>query len=103
MPNIYTNEEVVLCAFIALYDKGLLNTRKITSLTGRSETSIKLKVQNIAAMLDYKGIARNQSVAALTGQVRGEIGRETDWGVVEPLLQIGKDAHWKRCKEILIS
>ena len=81
----------------------MLTTRKITSLTGRSEASIKLKVQNIAAMLDYKGIARNQSVTALTGQARGETGRETDWGAVEPLIQIGKEAHWTRCKEILIS
>jgi len=102
MRNPYTENEVVLCAYIALFDTALLNTKKITSIAGRSEASIKLKVQNIAAMLDHKSIKRNQNITALTGLVRGETGRDTDWEVVEPLIQMGKEAHWKKCKGILI-
>ncbi len=60
-----------------------------------------MKVQNIAAMLDDKGIQRSPDVKALSGMPPGESGRETDWPLIEQLLSSGKSAHWQRCKSIL--
>lgn len=100
--NYYTEQEVVLCAYIALYSSGLLSEKKIANFGSRSEGSVKMKIQNIAAMLDEKGIARNPAVKALSGMPPGESGRATDWSILEKLLSVGKENHWTQCKGILI-
>ncbi len=99
--NIYTEDEIILCAYIALYEGALLSEKKISNIGNRSEGSVKMKVQNIAAMLDDKNVSRNPSVSALAGLPSGESGRETDWLVVESLVNIGKKEHWVQCKNIL--
>ena len=97
----YTEDEVVLCSYIALYDGALLSERKISGIEKRSEGSVKMKVQNIVAMLDDKGVPRNRKVSALAGLPAGESGRETDWDLVSEMIKIGKNDHWAKCKEII--
>lgn len=99
--NIYTEDEVILCAYIALYEGALLSEKKISSIGNRSEGSVKMKVQNITAMLNDKKISRNPSVAPLAGLPAGETGRETDWEIVKVLVNLGKKDHWAKCKEII--
>lgn len=88
--NNYTENEVILCTYIALYEGALLSEKKIANFGGRSEGSVKMKVQNIAAMLDDKDIPRNSSVSALAGLPAGESGRETDWPLVQGLVTLSK-------------
>lgn len=99
--NYYTEQEVVLCAYIALYGSGLLSEKKIANFGTRSEGSVKMKVQNIAAMLDDKGISRCADIKALSGMPPGESGRETDWPIVKKVVVSGKAEHWAQCKSIL--
>jgi hypothetical protein len=76
--SAYTEDEVILCAYIALCEGALLSETKIAGIGKRSEGSVKMKVQNIAAMLDDKAISRNAKVSALAGLPARESGRETD-------------------------
>jgi len=99
--NIYTEDEVILCTYIALYEGALLSEKKISSIGKRSEGSVKMKVQNIAAMLDDKKISRNPKISPLAGLPAGESGRETDWPTVQKMLGLGKKDHWSKCKEII--
>jgi hypothetical protein len=99
--NYYTESEIVMCAYIALHGRALLNEKKIASLGKRSEDSIKMKVQNIAAMLDEKGIQRNPDVPALSGKPPGESGRETDWEIVGELVTLTKKELLAKCTAIL--
>ena len=99
--NAYTEDEVILCAYIALYEGALLSEKKIAGIGKRSEGSVKMKVQNIAAMLDDKKISRNTNVSALAGLPSGESGRETDWPLVQGLVDLGKKDHWSKCKAII--
>lgn len=99
----YTVDEVVLCTYIAMYGAGLLVEKKVASFGKRSEGSVKMKVQNIAAMLDEKGIDRHPSISPLSGVTTGESGRETDWELVQVLANLEKSELWTKCKEILAS
>lgn len=102
MPASYTEEEIILCTYIARFDNKLMSESKISSVRNRSIGSIKMKIQNIVAMLDEKGIERNPSLTALAGMPTGQVGRKTDWEVVSQLCLLDKKDHWKKCKEILI-
>jgi hypothetical protein len=102
MPIPYTSEDIVLCTYIARYGTGLFTESKVAKYGGRSLSSVKMKVQNIVAMLDEKGIERCPDMAALTGKPQGETGRETNWSQVEHLVTLDKTDHWAQCKNILI-
>lgn len=99
--NLYTDDELILCAYIALYGRVLLIEKKIASTFKRSEASIIMKVQNITAMLDEKGMKRSKDISALTGVTTGKEGRRTNWDIVSELINLGKDEHKKLCKEII--
>ena len=99
--NTYTDEEVILCAYIALYGRVLFIEKKIASTFERSEASIIMKVQNIAAMLDEEGIERNNEISALSGVTTGQEGRRTNWDIVNKMVNIGKDEHKQLCKNII--
>ena len=98
----YTSEDIVLCTYIARYCTGLLTESRVANYGGRSAGSVKMKVQNIVAMLDEKGIERCPDIAPLTGRPQGETGRETNWPQVEHLVTLDKADLWAQCKKILI-
>jgi hypothetical protein len=100
--NSYTEDEVKLCTYAALYDEiefGSVDT--IHELTGRSKSSIKMKIQNIAAILDEEGIKRNKRVSALSGMPPGADGRRTNWVTIEPLTRLTRDDFRSMCRKIV--
>ena len=99
----YTDDEIVLCTYIVLYGRSLIIEKKIASYGGRSEASVRMKVQNIAAMLDEEGIGRSREVTALTGATTGKDGRRTNWDVVSKLVRTSKEEHKQKCKDIIAS
>ena len=98
----YTSEDIVLCTYIARYCTGLLTESKVANYGGRSVASVTMKVQNIVAMLDEKGIERCPGIAPLAGLPQGETGRETNWSQVERLVTLDKADLWAQCKDIVI-
>jgi hypothetical protein len=74
---------------------------KIESLTHRSLASIKMKIQNIVAMLDEAGIQRYSNESPLTGLPQGQSGRKTNWEIVEPLCKLSKQTFLQKCRSIL--
>lgn len=102
MPIPYTSNDIVLCTYIARYGTGRFAESKVARYGGRSEGSVKMKVQNIVAMLDEKGIERCPDINPLSGKPHGETGRETNWPQVERLVTLDKADHWAQCKNILI-
>jgi hypothetical protein len=99
--NAYTKDEIALCTYAARFDvHDIGGIEAIRSLSGRSEASIQMKIQNIAAMLDEAGIARESDVSALTGVPADQSGRRTNWDWVEPLASISKAQLLSTCKRI---
>jgi hypothetical protein len=102
--NLYTEDEITLCTYIAIYGTNDFNENTIHTKYGiRSLSSIQMKIQNIAAMLDEDGITRYSGVKGLTGKTTGETGRRTNWDWVEKSIQFSKDNLLSKCKEILNS
>lgn len=101
--NLFTENEIVLCTYIARFGREKFNESNIHKWFSRSEASIKLKVQNIASMLDEKGYPFSSSVTPLTGLPRGKTGRRTNWDVVSNLVQLSESAHHAKCIRIFDS
>src|SRR5688500_16192073 len=100
--NSYTQNEVILCLYAAMYDEnefGGIGT--IHRISARSVSSIKMKIQNIAAILDEEGLPRNQRVAPLSGMPPGEAGRRTHWDIIEPLTKVTRDDLRSMCRKIV--
>ena len=102
MPNLYTNKEIILCTYIARYGSGRFTESKVANYGERSADSVIMKVGNIVAMLDEKGIERCPDIAPITGMPQGQTGRQTNWSQVERLVTLDKADLWAQCREILI-
>ncbi len=94
MRNLFTKDEIILCTYAAMYgveDFGGID--EIYSLQHRSISSIKMKIMNIASMLDENGIKRfnYDRVPPLTGLTTGKRGRRTNWDLVSTLYAIDKN------------
>lgn len=98
--NLFTDEEITLCAYIAINGRSEFGKEKIVGLTNRSLPSICMKVQNIAAMLCEEGYGCHASISLLTGLPKGLRGRRTNWDVVKNLPITNKSAHFIICKKI---
>ena len=98
--NRFTEDEVVLCAYIARFGRDKYDELAIHNWCSRSLDSIKIKVRNIAAMLDEEGYPSSSRVAPLSGRPHGEIGRRTNWNVVGSLVQLSETAHYAKCIRI---
>lgn len=102
--NLFTRDEIILCTYAVLYgDRDLGGIEAIQSLTNRSSGSIRMKIQNIAAMLDDAGIRRFSTVSPLTGLPPGQRGRSTNWEVVEPLTRRSRSDLLGDCRAVLAS
>ena len=101
MRNLFTKEEKILCAYIALYDDSI-SIEDIEYLINRSTTSINMKIQNYAALFDFLNVKRNNKITPLSGKKHGESGRMTDRETIEPLIKLGKDNLLRKCKDIII-
>jgi len=99
--KLYTAPEIVLCTFISKYGRDIIQEQTVCQLQERSESSIKMKVQNIASMLNEEGIDFSNEVSVLTGLPEGKKGRRTNWEIVSKLVALGKEKHKALCFEIL--
>lgn len=99
--NTYTSNEIILCAYAALYDVHEFGgAEAIHNLTGRSLSSIKMKIGNMAAMLDEEGIVRNPRVSPLLGTPPGQGVRRTDWEEVKVIVTMPKPQLQSLCRRI---
>lgn len=101
MRNLYTEDEIIVCTYIARFGRYDFTEHDVVKITNRSLSSIKMKVQNIASMLDEAGAKTSDQVSKLTGLPTGQTGRKTNWGVVKQYLTLPKDEHRKRCIAII--
>ncbi|MBD0831304.1 hypothetical protein [Aestuariibaculum sediminum] len=99
--NLYTEEEIILCCYIARFGKLEFDESDIFQIRNRSISSIKMKVQNIAAMLNEEGFQTDISISKLSGKPSGEKGRRTNWDLVKQLTDLDKKQFLSKCKEIL--
>ena len=100
--NLYNDEEVTLCTYVAMYDENDLGGRQaICAQTGRSASSISMKIRNIVSTLDKKGIRHLSSSSGLTGRTTGDEARETNWDVIESLTKMSRQDLLRRCAAIL--
>lgn len=98
----YTSNEITLCAYAALYDtQEFGGAEAIHDLTGRSLPSIKMKIRNMAAMLDEEGIAHNPHVSPLSGTPPGQKARRTDWEEVKLIVSMPKPQLQSLCRRIV--
>jgi hypothetical protein len=98
----FTRDEVVLCAYAARFNSiDLGGVEVIHSLKRRNPASIRLKILNIASMLDEEGITRESAVTALSGLPKGQHGRRTDWDIVSKLVGLSREEHLAECRRIL--
>ncbi len=101
--NLYTEDEIILCTYLARYGRDEFSEIEIHEKYNRSLNSIKMKVQNIAAMLDEEEITRYSDVRGLSGVTTGESGRRTNWEWVRRLIPLSKKELFLRCESILHS
>jgi hypothetical protein len=99
--NLFTEEEVTLCTYLARFGRDAFNEEDISHLKSRSIPSIKMKVQNIAAMLNEEGFNVNENISLLSGKPSGERGRRTNWNIVKTLLDYSNQELLVKCKGIL--
>lgn len=100
----YTESEVVLCTYAAMYNTDDFGGIEIIhKLKDRSKASIKMKIQNIASMLDEENVKRHNydKISPLTGLTTGKLGRRTNWSIVEKLHPLSQTDFLNMCKKIV--
>jgi hypothetical protein len=101
--HLYTNDEIILCTYAALYNSEVFGgIHKIQEIEHRSMDSINMKIMNIAAMLDYYGIKRQNNIKALQGLPEGKLGRNTNWDIVKDLCKLPSSELLEKCKIVLV-
>ena len=79
----YTENEIILCTYIARFGRGFINEELIRSLFDRRPLgSVKMKVQNIARMLSEEGYGHSREVSPWGGGHRSNwhtVQRYADW------------------------
>ena len=92
----YTENEIILCTYIARFGRGLVNEELIRSLFDlRTLDSVKMKVRNIARMLSEEGYDHSQEVSPWGG------GHRSHWHIVQPYADLVDADFTARVKEIL--
>lgn len=99
--NLFTKDEIILCTYIARFGKNEFDENDIHKLKNRSVSSIKMKVQNIASMLDEEGFKTNDNISKLTGKPPGQKGRRTNWDIVNNLTHLNKHEFLSMCQKII--
>ena len=100
MRKPFTKGEIVVCTYIARFGHGVFDEKSVTRLENRSESSVKMKVQNIAAMLKEEGYGYSPEVSPLSGVTTGEKGRRTNWDMVSSLVDLEKTDLKAKCKMV---
>lgn len=101
MRKLYNESEIVLCTYIAKFGRNDFNEKDIVRINNRSLSSIKMKVKNIAFMIDEFGGKTSDQVSKLSGLPEGQTGRKTNWDLVKLYVNLSQNEHRKKCIEIL--
>jgi hypothetical protein len=99
--NLYTKDEIILCTYLARFGKLEFDENNIHKLKNRSISSIKMKVQNIASMLDEEGFKTHNNIPKLTGKPPGQKGRRTNWDIVSNLTNLKKQEFLSLCQKLI--
>jgi hypothetical protein len=99
--NLFKKDEIILCTYIARFGRNEFDENSISRLKDRSVSSVKMKVQNIAAMLDEEGYTTHENVSKLSGKTTGEKGRKTNWDIVVNFLYQNKQELLGECLKII--
>ena len=99
--NFYTKDEIILCTYIARFGRAKFSEDDIHHLKERSVSSIKMKIQNIAAMLHENGYETDSNISKLTGKPSGEKGRMTNWDIVKTLVETKENELLELCEKII--
>ena len=102
MKNLYTEKEIILCAYIARFGRDDFNESHVVRIKNRSLSSIKMKVQNIAAMIEEEGYECNESVSKLKGLPTGQTGRRTNWDIVKKYVDLCRADHKRECMGLFL-
>lgn len=95
----FERQEVIVCAYVAMYgDEDLGGLARAAESLNRDAGSLRLKVQNIVAMLDVRGLPRNPTTRPLAGRTTGRPPHDTDWVVIEPFTRILRNEHLAVCR-----
>ena len=98
----YTEAEITLCTYIARFGRRFIDEQQIRTLFGsRSVSSIRMKVSNIAHMLNEERFAYSPEVSPLSGKPPGEQGRRTNWEMVRTLVELTEPELKMRVTKIL--
>ena len=102
--NYFTEDEIILCAYAAMYNEAEVGgIDGIHQLTRRSRSSISMKIRSIVAKLDEERIPRNPRFMPLTGVTQGKSGRPTNWDMVAPLTRKSQKDFQAQCQSIIAS
>lgn len=99
--NLFVADEVVLCTYIAMHGRGEISENEVRRITNRSMASVRMKVQNIAAMLREEGYKCSPQISSLAGLPAGMKGRRTNWDVVRALPLKDKTGFLSLCREVI--
>ena len=99
--NLYNKDEITLCTYIARFGRGEFDEWDVHKIKNRSISSIRMKVQNIASMLDEEGYDTSERISKLTGKPPGQKGRRTNWDIVSKLSELNKYKLLSLCNRIL--
>lgn len=100
--NYYTEDEIILCTYAALYDENEFGeVDGVYRLTRRSRSSISMKIRNIAAKLEEEGVPRNKRISPLNGTAQGQGSRPTNWEIVKPLTRLSQQSLQAQCRRIV--
>lgn len=99
--NLFTKEEITLCTYLARFGKQEFDENDIHKLKRRSISSIKMKVQNIASMLDEEGFKTSDNIPKLSGKPQGQKGRRTNWDIVCNLTDLKKQDFLSLCQKFI--
>ena len=99
--NLFTKEEIILCTYLARFGRQKFKEDYIQKLESRSIASIKMKVQNIASMLDEEGFETSEEVSKLTGKPHGQKGRRTNWDIVKNFTDLNKQDFYSLCLKLI--
>lgn len=99
--NLFTKNEIIICTYIAKYGRNEFDENDIHKLNERSVSSIKMKVQNIASMLNEQGFSTDPSISKLSGVPLGKKPRMTNWDIVEKLADLNKKEFLRKFEKII--
>lgn len=89
----FTPAETIRCTFIARFGRDDFDECQISN---RSLSSLRMKVQNVAAMLEHRGYRISDQVSPLSGTSAGLPPRFVDWEIIEQYVDMPKHEFRRR-------